>query len=222
VNTRTVALLRSTPVTILATLIVLLALCTTRAQAGTQLQWAGQSWHLFSGTGRLGQVWSPSMVHVDSTGTLNIGVNGNTSGGVGSTTYKTYGHYAATFKMTPGAGKFVAILKGHEGCPFNELDIAEGKKGDSGRTQITATRHWGTGKTNMLQHRIALNYTTWHTVSVNWTASAMVVSMDGTPFATYTSHVSHTPMDWAIQTAGANVAGSGAPSTLSVRNLVTP
>jgi Glycosyl hydrolases family 16 len=192
---------------------------TATAHAGTLLTWSGQSWHFFQSTGKLGQVWSPTMVSVDSAGTLHERIHGNTAGGVGSTAYQTYGTWSADFRITPGAGKFVILLAGHEGTPFNELDIAESSVGDSGRTQITATRHWGVGKANLSQHRIAGDFTQWHTVSVSWTAAHMTVYMDGVRFARYITHISHTPMHLTIQTAGANVGGPGADAELQVKNL---
>src|SRR5689334_11929973 len=122
---------------------------TATAYAGTQLTFASHYWHVFKSTGKLGQVWSPTMVSVDSLGTLHERIHGNSAGGIGATSWRTYGTWSADFRITPGAGKFVILLSGHEGTPFNELDIAESSVGDSGRTQITATRHWGVGKANL-------------------------------------------------------------------------
>jgi beta-glucanase (GH16 family) len=204
---------------VLVAVLVLSLVAVTSARAATSLSFASQSWHVFKATGRLGQVWSPTMVSV-SAGTLTEKISGNTAGGVGSTHWQTYGTYSADFKISAGVGKGVLLLKGHEGTPFNELDFAETSKGDSGRTAITATRHWGIGKANMMQHRISGNFTQWHTVKVVWTSAAMTVYMNGVQFARYTTHISRTPMDLAVQTAGANVAGAGAPASLQVRNLV--
>jgi hypothetical protein len=203
---------------VLVAVLVLSLVAVTTARAATQLSFAGQSWHVFKATGRLGQVWDPSQVSVTN-GTVNIAIDGNKAGGIGSTHWQTYGTYSADFRITAGAGKGVLLLKGHEGTPYNELDFAETSKGDSGRTHITATRHWGVGKANMSQHRVSGDFTQWHTVKVVWTSAAMTVYMDGTQFAQYTTHVSHTPMDLAFQTAGANVAGAGAPASLQVKNL---
>jgi hypothetical protein len=133
---------------VLVAVLVLSLVAVTTARAATQLSFAGQSWHVFKATGRLGQVWDPSQVSVTN-GTVNIAIDGNKAGGIGSTHWQTYGTYSADFRITAGAGKGVLLLKGHEGTPFNELDFAETSKGDSGRTHITATRHWGVGKANM-------------------------------------------------------------------------
>jgi hypothetical protein len=197
---------------------------TATAFAGTKqppFTWAGQSWHVFHSTGKLGQVWDPKMVSVDSNNVLHEKISGNTAGGIGSTTgWRTYGTWSADFQISQGAGKYVLLLAGHEGTPKNELDIAEGKKGDSARTTLMITRHWGVGKTNMSQHFVKnTDFTKWHNISVQWTKSAMIVSLDGDPVATYTTHVSTTPMHMTIQTAGANIGGAGADSELQVKNL---
>ena len=137
------------------------------------------------------------------------------------TGWRTYGTWSADFKISPGAGKYVLLLAGHEGTPYNELDIAEGKKNDSARTTLMITRHWGVGKPNMSQHFVKnTDFTTWRHIDVNWTKTAMTVSLDGTVVAQYTTHVSATPMHMTIQTAGANIGGPGADAELQVRNLV--
>jgi hypothetical protein len=194
---------------------------TSTAFAGTpQLSWAGQSWHVFHSKGNLGQVWDPKMVSVDSGGVLHEKISGNTAGGIGSTTgWRTYGTWSADFQISPGAGKYVLLLAGKEGTPYNELDIAEGKKGDSGRTKLMITRHWGVGKANMSQHFVSADFTKWHHIQVTWTKTAMIVSLDSSTVASYTTHVSTTPMHLTIQTAGANIGGAGANAELQVKNL---
>ena len=52
------------------------------------------------------------------------------------------------FRISAGAGKFVLLLAGREGTPFNELDFAEGKVGDSKRREIIAMNHWGVGRSH--------------------------------------------------------------------------
>ena len=159
------------------------------------------------------------MVSVDSGGVLHEKISGNTAGGIGSTAWRTYGTWSADFQVSSGAGKYVLLLAGKEGTPYNELDIAEGKKGDSGRTKLMVTRHWGVGKTKMSQYFVSADFTKWHHIEVKWTAQAMTVSRDGRVVANYTTHVSKTPMHMTIQTAGANVGGAGADAELQVKNL---
>jgi hypothetical protein len=189
--------------------------------ATPKLSWAGHTWNVFNSTGNLGQVWDPKMVSVDSNNVLHEQISGNTAGGIGSITgWQTYGTWSADFKISQGAGKYVLLLAGKEGTPSNELDLAEGKKGDSERTTLMVTRHWGVGKTKMSQHFVKnADFTQWHHIDVNWTPSAMTVSLDSAVVANYTTHVSQTPMHMTIQTAGANVGGAGADAELQVKNL---
>ena len=199
-----------------------LTLTATAFAATPKLSWAGHTWNVFNSTGKLGQVWSPKMVSVDSSGVLHEKISGNSAGGIGSTTgWQTYGTWSVDFKISPGAGKYVLLLAGKEGTPYNELDVAEGKKGDSARTTLMITRHWGVGKANMSQHFVKnADFTTWHHLDVTWTKAAMTVSLDGNVVANYTTHVSTTPMHMTIQTAGANIGGAGADAELQVKNLV--
>jgi hypothetical protein len=199
-------------------MVVLAALSfASTAQAAT-FRYAHQDWRTFKSTGRLGQRWDPAMVS-KSGGVLTERIQGDVAGGIGSTRYRTYGRYDVDFRISAGAGKFVLLLAGREGTPQNELDFAEGKVGDSARTEIIATRHWGVGRSHLKQHRVSGDFTRWHHVTVVWKRRKMNVKLDGVRFAHFTHHISHTPMALKIQTAGANVGGSGADAQLEVENL---
>jgi hypothetical protein len=187
------------------------------ASAAT-LRYAHQDWHTFKSTGKLGQVWDPAMVS-KAGGVLTERIQGDTAGGIGSTHFQLYGRYDADFRISAGAGKFVLLLAGHEGTPFNELDFAEGKVGDSGRTGIIATRHWGVGRSHLRQARASGDFTRWHHITVVWRRTRMNVKLDGVRFARFRRHVSHTPMALKIQTAGANVGGAGDDAQLEVKHL---
>ena len=154
-----------------------------------------------------------------SQGRLTERIQGDVAGGVGSTHYQLRGRYDMDFRISAGAGKFVLLLAGREGTPFNELDFAEGKVGDSKRREIIATRHWGVGRSHLKQHRVRANFTRWHHITVVWKRHKMNVRLDGVRFAHFTRHISKTPMALKIQTAGANVGGAGADARLQVEHL---
>jgi hypothetical protein len=198
--------------------VVLAALAfASTAQAAT-FRYAHQDWRTFKSTGRLGQRWDPAMVS-KSGGVLTERIQGDVAAGIGSTRYRTYGRYDVDFRISAGAGKFVILMAGHEGTPFNELDLAESTVGDSGRTRITATRHWGVGRSHLRQARVSGDFTRWHHLTAVWKRHKMNVKLDGVRFAHFTHHISHTPMALKIQTAGANVGGSGADAQLEVEHL---
>jgi len=199
----------------LATLAVFAVAST--AQAAT-IRFAHQDWRRFKSTGNLGQKWDPAMVS-KSHRRLTVRIQGDLAGGVGSTHYQRRGRYDMDFRISAGAGKFVLLLGGREGTPFNELDFAEGKVGDSERREIIATRHWGVGRSHLKQHRVRANFTRWHHITVVWKRHKMNVRLDGVRFAHFTRHISKTPMALKIQTAGANVGGAGADARLQVQHL---
>jgi hypothetical protein len=197
-------------------LLAVLAFAST-AQAAT-IRYAHQDWHTFKSTGNLGQHWDPAMVSI-SRHVLTERIQGDVAGGVGSTHYQLRGRWDVDFRISAGAGKFVLLLAGREGTPFNELDFAEGKVGDSTRREIIATRHWGVGRSHLRQHRVRANFTRWHHVTVVWKKRKMNVRLDGVRFAHFIRHISKTPMALKIQTAGANVGGGGADAQLEVKHL---
>jgi hypothetical protein len=179
------------------------------------ISYAGQTWSTFQSRGKLGQVWSPQNVTI-SGNTLVERINGNTAAGVGSKHWQTYGTYSVTFRFSKGAGKMCILLYGHK--LHQEIDFAESAKRDPNRRIMTATLHWGAA--NHMQHfRTAGDFSQWHTATVEWKPGSLTFLMDGTPFGHTTSHVPNFEMHQAIQTAGANVAGPGAPAQLEVSNL---
>jgi len=190
---------------------------TSTAYAAT-IRYAHQDWHTFKSTGKLGQVWDPAMVS-KSGGVLTERIQGDTAGGIGSTHYQLRGRYDMDFRISAGAGKFVILLAGHQGTPFNELDLAESPVGDSARTEIIATRHWGVGRSHLKQARVSADFTRWHHLTAVWKKRKMNVKLDGIRFAHFTRHTSRTPMALKIQTAGANVGGPGADAQLEVKHL---
>ena len=64
------------------------------AAGGHQLEWSGRSWSAYSGTGALGQRWSPDHVRVGAKGTLVQTVAGGLAGAIGDPTPYLYGHGA--------------------------------------------------------------------------------------------------------------------------------
>ena len=179
------------------------------------ISYAGHTWSTYQATGHLGQIWRPSQVSVQGS-TLIERINGNVAGGIGSKSYQTYGTYNATFRFSAGAGKMVMGIYGH--TLHQEIDFAETPKRDPQRSTMTATLHWS--HANHMQHfKVSGDFTQWHTVQLQWKPGLLVFLMDGKEFGRTTTHVPNFPMHPAIQTAGANIAGWGAPAQLEVSNF---
>jgi hypothetical protein len=177
-----------------------------------KISYAGHTWSTYQRVGNLGQIWRPSQVSVHGS-TLIERINGNVAGGIGSKSYQRYGTYTVRFRFTPGAGKICIGLYGR--ARHQEIDFAETPKRDPRRSAMTSTLHWS--HANHMQHfKLHVNLTKWHTVQLRWTRHRLLFLMDGKVWAHTTRHVPNYPMHPAIQTAGANVAGRGAPARLIV------
>lgn len=181
--------------------------------------WSGQTWRVYDGRGALGQEWAPSRVTVHA-GSLVESVGGKVAGGVSdeSRTF-LFGSFAATYAMTPGVGsKYVFLLcaRTSTGTCRPEIDWAEDPRGDSTRTRLTATLHYGAQ--NMMIHR-STRCACAHpeTAGVSWRPGRLVFTLDGHVWASIRSpHVPAVAMRVAIQTS--EYAGT-APSTLLVSHL---
>lgn len=194
--------------------VVICAIFASKAMAS--VTYMGQTWNVFKSTGRLGQIWDPSMVSI-SGNTATIKISGNKAGGIGSRTYRTYGTYEADFKFSKGAGKMVMLLYGKQ--LHQEIDFAESPKNDPNRTYMTATLHYGAAN-HKIHFKTPGNFSTWHHVKVSWHPGVLTFYMDGKVFGQVKgTHVPNFPMHQTIQTAGANVAGGGADAALTVTNM---
>ena len=148
--------------------------------------------------------WSPSHV-VQANGMLTLRGyrQGSTfvTGGVASTskTTRLYGKYLVRFRADNGVGVgYVALLWPTKGWP-PEVDFAE----DAGRGRVTtsATAHWG--RSNAQKQLILRgDFSRWHTLGVEWTATSLKYTVDGRVWGTMTgAAVPHQPMHLAIQSA---------------------
>ena len=186
------------------------------ANANT-LNWSGHQWRLKSGTGNLGQHWSPSHVSVNG-GTLTIKDSGGVGGGVGEMNSHTYGTYAVTYRWSCSAGNKYAILLWPQNGSRPEIDLAEQEKSDSSQcSKVMATWHPKPGCTACVQMRTTGNFTSWNTIAVNWTSSGLTFLLNGKSFG-HVSSTSHTAMHLSIQTF---VYGGGS-STLQVSKFSGP
>ena len=104
------------------------------------LAWSGYDWRVKSGTGKLGQCWSPSRVAVVG-GTLRITSGNGCGGGVGMLLNRTYGTWSVRYRMTAGAGVKYGILLWPASGSRPEVDFAEGSKHDPNRQEVTGTYH---------------------------------------------------------------------------------
>lgn len=122
-----------------------------------------------------------------SGGSLRLRGETNSSGldfgsGVSDTRLsQKYGRWEARFRVTPGAGFGVAILLWPENglWPQNgEVDLIEIPSAD--RQQAIHSIH--NGPNNIaLQQGVNRDYTSWHTVAVDWLPSGLTYYVDGSP-----------------------------------------
>jgi len=169
------------------------------AAGGHQLEWGGRSWSAYSGTGALGQRWSPDHVRVGGKGTLVQTVAGGLAGAIGDPTRYLYGKWSVRFRMTAGAGAKYAILlidKPHG----LEIDFAEGKQGgDDQRKLMTSSVHYADG--SIAHNQVAGDFTAYHTAGLIWKPGVAQFTLDGKVWATVTdAKVPAVPMHFAIQT----------------------
>jgi len=176
--------------------------------SGTEL---GTGWFKYSGAipSMPGGTWSPSQVQVTQ-GKLRLltaNVNGQwTSGGVmnNAQARTTYGKYLVRFRMDKANGVKYALLlwPASKQWPMDgEIDFAEDGGGD--RSASTATVIWGqdSASREQIQRRVTADFSSWHTVGVEWTPGQLVYTLDGTPWATVqTQNAPSKPMDLALQT----------------------
>lgn len=129
----------------------------------------------------------------------------------------TYGHYAVRMRMDPSAAvKQVALLWPASGrWPVDgEVDFSEDGGGD--RLHTDGHLHWGAD--NSQSHATTkVDLTTWHTVGLDWAPGKVVYTMDGNPWATFTTGVPTGPMDLSFQTEG--VACAGLPDCTSTADV---
>ncbi len=153
-------------------------------------------------------MWSPSQVSA-SGGLLNIAiskVNGKwTTSGISNakSSSQTYGKWSVRFRMDKGYGTGMDMALRPQGSG-TVLNFAEesSQYGANQDTQ-TATLHYGS---TMVHAKVHGDFSQWNTMNVTWTPGKIVVDLNGTPWATYTSHVPSTPMHLTIQ---ANVGSNG-------------
>jgi beta-glucanase (GH16 family) len=176
--------------------------------SGTEL---GAGWGKYSGEipSMPGGTWSPSHVQVTQ-GKLRLlttKVNGQwTSGGVMNDVQAktTYGKYLVRFRIDKANGVKYALLlwPDSEQWPMDgEIDFAEDGGGD--RSATTATVIWGedSASREQIQRKVTADFSSWHTIGVEWTPGQLVYTLDGKPWATVkTQSVPYKPMNLALQT----------------------
>jgi hypothetical protein len=168
-------------------------------QGAHELPAFGRTWNLYSGTGALGQKWSPDNVRVGRKGTIVQTVSNGLAGGIGDPTPHLYGEWSVRFKMSAGAGaKYAILLIDH--AHGSEIDFAEGKKGgDDERKIMTTSVHFADG--TIAHNQIEGDFTQYHTAGVIWKPGVVRFTLDGKLWATVTDErVPSVPMHFAIQT----------------------
>ncbi|EFC82834.1 glycoside hydrolase family 16 protein [Parafrankia sp. EUN1f] len=96
--------------------------------------------------------------------------------------HQKYGRWEARFRVTPGAGFGVAILLWPENNSLwpedGEVDLVEIPAAD--RQKAIHSIHNGPDNLR-LQHGLTADFTTWHTVAVDWLPNGLTYYLDGTP-----------------------------------------
>lgn len=170
----------------------------------------GAGWGKYAGAipSMPGGNWNRSQVEVaDGKLKLHTAKLGGawTSGGVmnnvGAQT--TYGKYLIRFRMDKANGvKYALLLWPDSGrWPMDgEIDFAE--DGGGTRSTTAGTVHWGTASAHeQAQRHGKADFSTWHTVGVEWTPGKVVFTLDGEAYGSIsTSQVPSKPMNLALQT----------------------
>lgn len=126
-----------------------------------------------------------------------------TSGGVSNwRDAQTYGRWAIRFRATPSAVQSLHFLLWPSANTWPpEVDIAESWSAD--RSKVDGFVHFtGTsGAQGRHNGSVTSDFRSWHTVSVEWTPSAIVYRLDGVEWFRVTgAAVPHQPMWLALQT----------------------
>jgi beta-glucanase (GH16 family) len=168
-----------------------------------------RAWGAYSGApgGDPGGFWDPSHVVVHD-GVLELQTyqdpafgNRWVSGGLSSARAlkQTYGKYLVRFRMDPGFGiAGIMLLWPSNNLWPPEIDFAE--DGGGLRTQTNATLHYG-ATDSQIARTVTGDFTTWHTVGIEWTHGNLAYTLDGSVWATLASPlVPSQPMEMDIQT----------------------
>lgn len=167
---------------------------------------APEHWYVYSGppSSGPGGFWVRSNAHVrDGELRLRTTFDGSrwVSAGVARTaaTPLRYGKVQVRFRMLPATGVSYALLL----WPDDEVwppEIDFGEDGGGTRALSTATLHHLPDNT-VEQHRLASDFSQWHTMGVEWTPGRIDYTIDGRVWATDSGDaVPSGPMHLALQT----------------------
>jgi hypothetical protein len=147
------------------------------------LAYGGCAWRVYSGIGDLGQRFDSSHVEVQTGDVLKLSISGEVGAGIADTARgQVYGSWSVRMRMSKGGGKPAVLLWPDKG-KRPEMDFAEGLRGDAERQTITATYHPDTNPAHSIHHHHLIDYTRYHTYSVEWTATHLRYLIDGVEWA---------------------------------------
>lgn len=131
--------------------------------------------------------WDPSQVEV-SGGTLKLHTSREDgvwrSGGIGGWDWaggaRTYGRFDVRIRFDAGTGvSAAALLWPSDNVWPPEIDFYEIAETWGDRSRMMVTTHWPSASGRQLsQHVSTGDFTQWHTVSVRWSADAIVYLLD--------------------------------------------
>jgi beta-glucanase (GH16 family) len=112
---------------------------------------------------------------------------------------QTYGRFLVRMRFSAGHGvKGVALLWPSNGTWPPEVDFMETSPADTLRTTNKMTNHYSSS--NLMQHAsFAVDLQQWHTIGVDWSATALQYTVDGVVTATMTGHIPSIGMHMAMQ-----------------------
>lgn len=126
---------------------------------------------------------------------------------------QTYGKYEVRARFDAGHGvRACGLLWPAWGGWPPEVDFLEIAANDPQRTENDVTNHYGA--TNRMEHgSYEADFTTWHTVGLEWTPDALVYTLDGEEKVRMTENVPDRPMWLALQSGITGL--SARPSSLT-------
>jgi hypothetical protein len=128
---------------------------------------------------------------------------------------QTYGKYEVRFRMDSGPGVFPALLLFPTGDHWPpEIDFAEDGGRETGRDHMTATLHYGSASDHrQMQATVDADFTTWHTIGVEWLPHRLTYTLDGAPWAEMTGDaVPSEPMELDLQTQAGTLGDPWTPA----------
>ena len=100
--------------------------------------------------------------------------------------------------LWPDSGTTITGASGGGGN--GEIDYPEGELSDNTKLWGFVHRQNATTGGDQAWFKIPVNFTGWHTYTLEWSPGLVVIRLDGTEVGRTTQRIPNTPMHWVLQT----------------------